>query len=174
MIKTERMILRPVEPGDAAQLFACRSDREANKYQGWIPDLVAEVEEFIARNPAEFDVPGTWFQLALTAKDSGDLIGDAGIHFIDARQCEIGITLDAGHQGKGFALEAAHAIIGFLFADLGKHRIIASLDPRNTASLKLVERLGFRQEAHFRESLFFKGEWVDDAVYAILKREWPG
>jgi RimJ/RimL family protein N-acetyltransferase len=55
---------------------------------------------------------------------------------------------------------------------LDTHRVFASVDPRNTASMALFEHLGMRPEAHFRQSLWFKGDWVDDVVFAILKSEW--
>ncbi len=59
------------------------------------------------------------------------------------------------------------------FADLGMHRVWAQLDPRNAASARVCERLGMRQEAHFREDIWFKGEWGSTDVYAILASEWP-
>lgn len=96
------------------------------------------------------------------------------MHFLDDEkyQVEIGFTLDKNEQGKGFASEAVKETINFLFNDLNKRRIIASIDPRNGKSIALVERLGFRKEAHFKESLLINGEWVDDVVYAVLKDEW--
>jgi RimJ/RimL family protein N-acetyltransferase len=104
------------------------------------------------------------------------LIGDIGIHFLETdsenKQVEIGYTLDKEFRGNGYATEALTMIIDYLINSLSKHRIIASIDPLNVDSIKLVERLGFRKEAHFVESLFFHGKWVDDLVYALLAREW--
>jgi RimJ/RimL family protein N-acetyltransferase len=59
-----------------------------------------------------------------------------------------------------------------LFVELNKHRIITSIDPENTPSIRLVERIGFRKEAHFIESIFIRGKWVDDIVYAMTKKDW--
>jgi len=56
---------------------------------------------------------------------------------------------------------------------LQKHRITASVDPDNTASLQLMERIGLRKEGHFVKSLFWKNKWVDDVIYAVLREEWP-
>ena len=75
-------------------------------------------------------------------------------------------------MGKGYATEALRAMVDYLFANLGKHRIVASVDPRNTPSIRLIERLGFRKEAHFKESYYLRGEWVDDIIYAMLRTEW--
>jgi len=92
----------------------------------------------------------------------------------DKEQVELGITLNSEFFGKGYAYEAMYEIINYLFYELNKYRIITSIDPGNIKSLKLVEKLGFRKEAHFKKSLKIRGEWVDDMVYAILKSEWEG
>ncbi|BDE06402.1 hypothetical protein WPS_16780 [Vulcanimicrobium alpinum] len=70
------------------------------------------------------------------------------------------------------ATEALRAVLGGAFGARGMHRVTASIDPRNAASLALFERLGFRREAHHRESLWLGGAWVDDVIVAILGREW--
>ena len=70
------------------------------------------------------------------------------------------------------ATEALSALIDMLFDELAKHRIIASIDPRNEPSIRLMERLGFRKEAHFHRSIFMHGEWTDDVIYAMLQSEW--
>jgi len=63
-------------------------------------------------------------------------------------------------------------VIDYLFNDLNKHRIIASIDPNNTNSIRLVERIGFRKEAHFVESLLINGKWADDLIYALIEKDW--
>jgi RimJ/RimL family protein N-acetyltransferase len=65
-------------------------------------------------------------------------------------------------------------LLGYLFGPLQRHRVFASVDPRNKASVALPQRVGMRQEAHVRESLWFKGQWADDVVFAVLAREWSG
>ncbi|HSP83008.1 MAG TPA: GNAT family protein [Gillisia sp.] len=174
--KTERIIIRPVEIGDKESIFTYRAEPETSKYLSLTPQIVEDVEEFIKKSSNEIDVPGTWFQFVIIEKVTNQLIGDIGIHFLETdsenKQVEIGYTLDTRFRGKGYASEALSVIIEYLVSKLNKHRIIASIDPSNLDSIKLVERLGFRKEAHFIESLFFHGKWVDDLVYAILAREW--
>lgn len=121
----------------------------------------------------QINLPGAWFQFVIVKNGTNELIGDIGVHFLpaDGFQVELGCTLSEEHHGKGYATEALREVIRYVFGPLGKRRIIASIDPRNQASIRLFERLGFRKEAHFRESLFIDGEWVDDLVYAILKPE---
>ena len=107
-------------------------------------------------------------------KSEQKVIGDCAIKVIsiDNRQGEIGFTLNPQYQGKGFATEAAKAILSFGFQQLNLHRITAICDVRNKPSYRLMERLGMRQEAHFRQNCLVKGEWCDEFVYAILKQEW--
>lgn len=171
-LKTDRLLLRPIKAEDAKAIFDYRSDSETNKYQGWIPKTIEDVDGFLKRISSEINKTDTWFQFAIVEIETNDIIGDLGIHFLDDEQAEIGCTLSKKHHGKGYATEALRSVMNYLFNKLNKHRIIASIDPLNVSSIGLVERLNFRKEAHFKESLLINGEWVDDIVYAILKKEW--
>ncbi|NJK96022.1 MAG: GNAT family N-acetyltransferase [Bacteroidales bacterium] len=174
--KTERIYIRPVCMDDKESMFRYRSDSDTNKYLSLIPQSVEDVAAFINATSSEMNVPGTWYQFVIIEQTSNLLIGDIGLHFLKSdaenKQVEIGYTLSKDFRGKGYATEALKIIIDFLVYTLNKHRIIASIDPVNIDSIKLVERLGFRKEAHFVESIFFHGKWVDDLVYAILAKEW--
>jgi len=174
-IETDRLLLRQLTMNDAEALFSYRSNAEVNKYQGWIPKSVADAHEFITTKiVTEVNITDSWFQLAIILTESGEMIGDVGLHFLDVDdfQVEVGCTLNHLFQGKGYATEALKACINYLFHHLNKHRVIASVDPRNIQSIRLIERLGFRKEAHFRESLLINDEWCDDIIYATLKSEW--
>ncbi len=173
-IETDRLIIRLAEPEDAEAIYSYRSDVIENKYQGWFPGSMKEVRDYISNMPKTFDISDICFQFAIITVDENRLIGDMGIIFTnhDKMQAEIGCTLHKDYQGKGYATEALNAMVKYLFLMLNKHRIVASVDPRNTASIRLIERLGFRKEAHFRESYYLRGEWVDDIIYALLSREY--
>jgi len=174
-INTERLVLRGINLDDAEALFKYRSDAITNQYQGWIPKTLDDVCDFISNKVAStIDQYDTWFQFAILEKGNDVLIGDVGVHFFDEDkyQVEIGCTLAKNHHGKGYASEALKAIINYLFFDLNKRRIICSIDPRNCNSIKMVEGLCFRKEAHFKESILVNGDWLDDVVYALLKDEW--
>ncbi|MCZ4695417.1 N-acetyltransferase [Ancylomarina euxinus] len=173
-INAERLLLRRVCQEDAENIFKYRSDAVTNQYQGWIPKTLDDAHNFISKVAETIDEYNTWFQLGIINKENGELIGDLGIHFfdIDKFQVEIGCTIEKKYQGKGFASEALNAIIKYLFTDLNKRRIICSIDPRNVNSIKMVEGLGFRKEAHFKQSILIDGEWFDDVVYSLLKDEW--
>ena len=81
-------------------------------------------------------------------------------------------VLHPSHRGLGLAHEAARTLLDFGFGTLGLHRVSAEVDPRNAPSIRVVERLGMRKEAHHLETWWLQGEWVDTVVFAILAREW--
>lgn len=174
-LETNRLILRPIVKNDAEAVFSYRSDALVNRYQGWIPSSISDVYYFINYKVSqEINLPGTWVQFVLIHKDENQVIGDIGIHFLpaDTFQVEMGCTLSKLYHGKGYAYEALNQMIHYLFHVLNKRRIIASIDPENAPSIKLYEKLGFRKEAHFRESIYMNGQWADDLIYALLKNEW--
>ena len=174
-ISTERLVLRGIRISDAEPIFKYRSNPQIYKFQLWKPQKLEEVKEFIYRKIAKIpNTPDTWYQLVILFRETDELIGDIGIHFIDTDnlQVEIGFTLSLEYQCKGYATEAIVGVINYLFSNLRKHRITASVDPRNTKSIALLERIQMRKEAHFKKSFWFNNEWADDIVYAILKEEW--
>ncbi len=175
LILTTRLKMDRLGAADAPALHAYRSLPEVCLYQGFNPGSLQDSEGFIrSLGDFPFGAAGTWFQFAIRRRESGELVGDLGAHFLgDApRQVEIGFSLAPAWQGQGLAGEAVTALISHLFAHQDTHRVMASVDPRNTASVALLRRVGFRQEAHHRRSLWFKGEWVDDMLFAVLKEEW--
>ncbi len=174
-ITTERLTLTRLVPADAPRVFAYRANPEVSRYQAWLPTSLDEVQRFIDDlQSVPFDTPATWFQFGIRLKGSGLLVGDAGVHFPadQPQQAEIGITVAPDCQGRGIATEAVRGLLDRLFAPPARHRVYGSVDPRNRASVALLARVGMRQEAHFRRSLWIRGEWVDDLVFAILESEW--
>ncbi|BFI95886.1 MAG: GNAT family protein [Rhodanobacter sp.] len=172
-LETVRLRLDALRHDDAAALFAYRADPAVSRYQGWRPASLDEAARFIERQQAvAFDTPESWFQFALRLRDGGELVGDLGLHFVDADTVEFGVTLSPAHQGQGLAGEAVRIVLARVFDDLRRHRVYASVDPRNIACVALLERLGMRKEAHFRESWRDGDSWSDDAIYALLASEW--
>ena len=174
-IVTPRLTATPLTAADAPALFAYRSLPEVTRYQNWEPSHLDDAIRFIDDlATVEFDVAGTWFQFGIRLRDTGSLVGDVGVHFLgDGRQVEIGVTVAPAAQGRGIGTEAVVGLLDCLFGVGQKHRAVASVDPRNEPSLRLLRRVGMRQEAHFRQSMPFKGEWADDVVFAVLASEWP-
>jgi RimJ/RimL family protein N-acetyltransferase len=166
-----RLVLSPLTPEDAPSLFAYRSHPDVSRYQFFEPRSLDDACAFIA-NAAE----SGWCQLGIRIDGGATLAGDVGfrLHSDPPLQAEIGVTLAPQHRGRGLATEAVRAVLDHLFGELGIHRAFASIDPRNAASLALFARLGWRQETHSLQSVWFKGEWADDVVFALLDSEWRG
>ena len=173
--QTERLILRPFTVEDLPTFVAYRSDPEVAKYQSWSNYDMAQAKAFMAhQDGATFAHPGTWCQLALELKEGGAHIGDVVIKVLaeDPKQAEVGFTLAPEHQGRGYATEALRGLLAIAFDALGLHRVIAITDALNAPAAALLERVGFRKEAHLIENIFFKGAWGDEFQFAMLGREW--
>lgn len=174
-IKTKRLIVKMLEIGDAPAMYRYRSDPLVYRYQNWRPRNEEEVRTFIEDMQRRgFDAAGSWFQLGIYLQSSFGLIGDLGLHFLppDSRQVEIGITIQPDQQRKGYATESLRAVIHHLFTGMGKHRVIGSVDPANTASIAMLGKMGMKKEAHFRESLWTPEGWADDLIFAVLEKDW--
>jgi len=172
-LETPRLILRHFQPSDLPTLLAYRNDPEVAKYQGWSSLTEAEGEAFIETQRVQpVGVPHDWLQIALELKSTGRHIGDLALNVDGERQAELGYSLDRAFQGHGYAAEAVAALLDFSFTQLELHRMVARTDVRNTGSIKLLERVGFRREGHCIENFYDKGEWTSEYLYALLAREW--
>jgi RimJ/RimL family protein N-acetyltransferase len=100
------------------------------------------------------------------------VIGDVSLTVGEHRQGEIGFILHPDHQGRGYATEAAEALLALAFEHYRLHRVAGRLEARNAASARVLEKLGMRREAHLIENEWVKGEWQSELVYALLAREW--
>jgi aminoglycoside 6'-N-acetyltransferase len=174
--ETDRLVIRRFRAEDASSFTAYRSDPAVARYQSWdVPFTDAQARSFIdgidATNP---DTAGEWFQFAVVEAETGVHVGDvaAGVDAEDPRLVTIGVTLATSAQGRGYAGEAVAWLLDYLFSERGKHRVTADCDVRNDEVVALLERLGMRREAHHLQSAWWKGEWVDEYIYAILADEW--
>lgn len=173
---TDRLRLRPFTRGDVDAVFAYRSQEEVARYL-FDPPLSREecalaVQQRITQ--LSLDAEGDRIILAVERREGGLLVGEVSLilRAADARQGEMGWIFHPDHQGHGFASEAATRLLHMAFAEADLHRVFARCDTRNTGSWRLMERLGMRREAHFREHGLFKGGWDEEFYYAILRREW--
>lgn len=174
-IRTERLTLRVMTEDDVDDVHAFQSDPEVVRYQLYEPRSREEVAEKSVdwRAATRLEKVDDYLQPAMQLHD-GRVIGL--IYFkltsVDDLTGEIGWAMHKDFHGQGYAYEAASAMLDVAFGPLGLHRVYAELDPRNTASIRLCERLGMRSEAYFVEHMMFKGDWADTGVYGILDREW--
>lgn len=174
-LHTPRLVLRRFTDADVQLFVAYRNDPAVARYQSWEGCDPAEATEFVRHHHSqEAGVPGQWLQIAIAHKDTNALVGDCAfkVQAHDPRQATIGVTLARQNHGQGFAHEALVCLLDALFGRLKLHRVVADTDPENTASYRLLERSGLRRESHLRQSLWFKGRWADEYLYAILREEW--
>lgn len=165
--------MRRFRRDDLPTLLAYRNDPEVARYQGWDDSGDPGLRRFIetmARVP-EFR-PGHWFQIALETRANGRHVGDLGILPDDLGNITLGYSLARHAQGMGLAREAVTTLLDALFGAHDVHRVVATSDTRNDASIRLLERLGFRREGHRIESYLWHGSWASEYVYAMLQREW--
>jgi len=183
-LHTERLVLRPIEASDAADIYEYQRLPEVIRYLPWPERDRTEGYAHTAKRAAGrvLAADGDFFVFAATlpgtpstddpARDR--VIGDFMVRVSSAKhaQLELGWVLHPDFQGRAFAREAATAVLAFTFETLNPHRVQAFLDARNGASAALCERLGMRREATILEEEYNDGEWQDTAVYGVLRREW--
>jgi RimJ/RimL family protein N-acetyltransferase len=174
--RTERLVLRPLRYGDEKDLHAYRRRADVCRYIPSDPLTEVTATDFITERMGLTQITGDGDRIILAIEFAGQVIGDLLVRggLVADQQTEIGWVLNPDFQGHGYATEAAQELIKLSFTDLRMHRVWAQLDPKNIASARLCERLGMVKEAHLRESMWFKGEWSDTSIYAILRSEWHG
>ncbi|MET3897588.1 RimJ/RimL family protein N-acetyltransferase [Devosia sp. UYZn731] len=175
-VLTERLRLRPFTRGDVEAVYAYRRREDVARY---LFDVALSREECAMAvqqriGQVALEVNDDKIILAVDERATGQLIGEVSLIWrsVEARQCELGWIFSPDHHGRGFATEAARALLDLAFGPGDMHRAMARCDARNLASSRLMERLGMRREAHFREHSIVKGEWDEEFIYAILRREW--
>ena len=177
-LHTSRLLIRNFRNEDLDSFLTYRNDPEVAKYQGWSVPYTRRNGKALIAEMIEIPIPkqGQWLQLALEIKETGEMIGDIGVRIYanDPRQAIVGFTVASAYWQMGYGTESMTALLEYLFNALELHRVSADCDTRNTASWKLLEKLGFRREGHFIENYFDNGMYVDEYHYGILRREWGG
>ncbi|MCD2440689.1 GNAT family N-acetyltransferase [Agromyces sp. SYSU K20354] len=188
-LRTERLVLRPLEASDAADVFEYQRLADVIRYLPWPERDREQAYAHTAKRSAGrvLEADGDFVVLAMVRPGErsvgdegsrgtsvGRVIGDVMVRVSNAQhaQLEVGWVVHPDFQRRGYASEAAGALVDFAFSMLNPHRVQAFLDARNEASAALCERLGMRREATLLEEEFNDGEWQDTAVYGILRREW--
>ena len=175
-LRTERLLLRPYAPGDLEALHAIHSDAAVARWLYNEPRTLEETRELLTYKLAAAALrgEGEWLSAAAVLPETGELVGDISLLWASEahRQGELGFIVHPAHQRKGYATEASRPVLAFAFETLGLHRVVGRLEPRNTGSARVLEKLGMRREAHLVENEWVKGEWQGELVYAILAREW--
>ncbi len=174
-IATPRLLLRELVEDDWRAIHAIESDVAVSRYLNKHDRTEDEAHEYVQTIVfAAHAVPRMVFELAVTLPATGELIGRCGMRRSagEAREAMLWYVIAPAHQRQGYASEAAWAVLGLAFDQLELHRVYADCDPRNPSSVRVMEKLGLRREGHFVENVWFKGEWCDSLIYAMLRREW--
>ena len=173
-INADRVSLRRMTERDVDSLYTIFSDAEVMRYWSSPPMKDrSEAEKLLAETHADFNrrLALKW-GIALNIDDT--IIGTSTLFHLDSnnQRAEIGYALGRAHWGKGYAREALRALLDYAFGGLDLQRIEADVDPRNTASIRTLERLGFQKEGYLRERWRVGGEVQDALFYGLLRREW--
>jgi ribosomal-protein-alanine N-acetyltransferase len=170
---TERLLLEEITINDAQDLYEIRSDSKVMKYfdremHKKIDDTLEMIEEIKKSFKEKNGI--TWI---MKEKESKKVIGYLGFWRLirDKVRAEIGYALKPEYWNKGFMKESLIKIIEFGFNEFGLHSIEANVNPENVNSIRLLERIGFKKEAYFREDYFFQGKFLDSVIYSLLETD---
>lgn len=175
-ILTRRLRLRAFVPGDVDAVFDYRRREDVTQYLTDPPMNRQRCAEIVGARMGQSRLvaEGDKIFLAVERRSDAAMLGEVTLILrgLEARQGEIGYILHPRHHGQGYATEATQALLALAFDGARLHRVYARCDVRNAASYGVMERLGMRREAHFREHALFKGAWDEEFIYALLEQEW--
>lgn len=167
-IETERLLIRKLDWADEQAVYDYTSDNLVMKY---LPEGVFTKEatkEFIGQNVGEQAE-----KFAVVLKDEDLLIGHIFFgKYFGSHTYEIGWVFNPKFYNQGYASESAKAMVAYGFGKMKLHRIIATCQPENTPSYRVMEKIGMRREGHFKKCIPNGAEWWDEYYYAILDEEW--
>ncbi len=173
-IETDRLVLREFADDDWRAMLATHARPDVVRWLSFDAMDEAAAREYVqgivvcAR-----ETPRMVFEVAITLPGDDTMIGRTGMRRDDDPRCAtLWFAIDPAHHGKGYAVEAARALLGYAFETVGLHRVRGDCDPRNPASARVMEKLGMRCEGHHVQDVFIKGEWCDSQLFAVLASEW--
>lgn len=199
-IETPRLILREYVEADWSAVHAYASDAEVVRFMTWGPNTEEDSRNFVmALIEQQKMQPRKVFDLAVQTKADGRLIGSCGFRvaltvsegasrtasktgsepagedplaYVRERHASMGYCFNRDAWGQGYATEAATGVLRFGFEQLGFHKIFATCDVENKASVRVLERIGMRREGHMLEDIKVKAIWRDSFLYAMLNADW--
>ncbi|MGM9647916.1 MAG: GNAT family N-acetyltransferase [Eubacteriales bacterium] len=173
-LETERLYLRSMEPGDAADMYDYAARSDTSRYLLWEPHPSLEYTRSYLAMIGRFYRKGQFFDWAIVEKSSGRMIGTCGFTRLAEKHHlgEVGYVLNPSYHGRGYATEAVQAIIAFGFETLELHRIEGRYMIENTPSRRVMERCGLSFEGVSRESMLVKGRYRDIGICALLRDEY--
>lgn len=174
-LETERLELREFIKSDWKAVHEYARDPEVVRYLEWGPNTADETVGFLDGTiSCQRERPRRVFEFAVVLKEEKKLIGGCGIRINDHDKelAEVGYCFNRDYWGRGFASEAAWAVIGFGFISLELHRVFATCDANNIGSASVLAKCHMRKEGHFLQDKKIREQWRDTYLFAILKEEW--
>jgi RimJ/RimL family protein N-acetyltransferase len=173
IIETTRLVLRDFRASDADAYCRLTSDPKYQRFYSEEDCSEEKSRQLVAMFSAQPRSDSrTEFQMAIELRESGELIGTAGLRVEPDQQASIGCGVGRAYQSVGYADEAMFALLKFSFGNQKLHRVYAETIDENKPALRLCRKLGMREEARFIENRYFKGKWWSTVVMAMLKLEW--
>lgn len=173
-LEADRVRLRWLSTDDIPALFEVFSDSEVTRYWSSPPMKRPEAAVALLGEIHDSFHEGTLFQWGVALRETDQVVGTCTLASIDKtnRRAEIGFALGSDHWRHGYMSEAVETLLRFALGPMDLHRIEADIDPRNAASIRLIERFGFQREGFLRERWIVGGEITDTVMYGLLQREW--
>jgi RimJ/RimL family protein N-acetyltransferase len=174
IITTPRLVLRWISEDDIDNLYEIFSNSEVMRYWSTVPLPNQAAAAELQREIAEGNESEKMFKWGLALRDSNIVIGTTTLFNLnlDNGRAELGYAMGRAYWGKGYMNEALKAFVSHAFEVMGLRRLEADVDPRNAASIRTLERLGFQREGFLRERWHVNGEIQDAIFYGLLRREW--
>lgn len=175
MLTTERLLLRDFVLDDWPAVHAYASQPEVYRFQPWEPSTPEAAFKYVATTIAQARIqPRIEYALAIILKSANAVIGTCNLVVQNQqfRHGELGYFLHTDYWGQGYATEAAQHLLHFSFTKLGLHRITGTCDPRNTASVRVLAKVGMQYEGRLREHMLLRDGWRDSLLFSLLDHEW--
>jgi len=174
-LETDRLILREMKLDDVGFYFRhFNNDKivEGSCHPG--PESLEAAKGELERYCIKPFKENRGVRWGIVRKGIEELIGTCGYYDWNkkARRAEIGYDLDPAYWRQGIMIEALRAMLGYGFKKMELNRIQAIIDSKNTRSIRLVQRLGFKKEGVLRQNSYFNGQFRDDAIFSLMKKEW--
>ncbi len=174
VITTPRLVLRWISEDDIGGLHEIFSDPKVTRYWSSGPLANRDAAAAMQREIAASNESDKMIKWGLALRESNSVIGTATLFNLnlDNGRAELGYAMGSAYWGKGYMHEALQALVSHAFDVMDLRRLEADVDPRNAASIRSLERLGFQREGFLRERWCVEGEIQDAYFYGLLRREW--
>lgn len=172
-IETENLVLKSFTMQDADELFSTRSDSRVTKYLDRDKHQTIEESKTMIQRIIQSYKDKAGINWIIREKASNEVVGYIGFRRLirESVRAEIGYALKPEHWGKGYMSEALARTIEFGFTEFGLHSIMGNVNPQNDSSIRILEKFGFKKEAHFREDYLYNGKFIDSVIYCLLETD---